>query len=213
MPIEPIPFSPPWTRRRFLRCLGAGSTVLSGVTVLAACGGSTGDAVRPLTASAPTSASTPAPVSCITCTPLSCAGPTPSSAAAALATTVPALGTDSQGPGHGGGFGNLGPRADGTVTAINGDTVTIKADSDVGQSGEYAKVTTVTLSSSTVYNAGHDSTTAGSKASVKVGAYIVAQGTVSSDGASLAATHVMVMDHAAGQFGPPGAGTGTTPGA
>lgn len=87
---------------------------------------------------------------------------------------------------------SLGPRADGTVTAISGNTITVKPDGDRGPSpsNEYNNVTTILLTSSTKYQAGPGQS--GSAKSIKVGSFIVAQGTVSSDGKTLTATTVMV---------------------
>jgi hypothetical protein len=110
--------------------------------------------------------------------------------AAAVATATPTETAPDGGPA---GRPALGPRADGTVTAINGNTITVKADSDLGQSEEYGKVTTIVLSGSTVYEAGHDSGTTATKSSIAVGSYIVATGTLSGDGTSLDAAQVHVM--------------------
>src|SRR5947209_12861984 len=76
-------------------------------------------------------------------------------------------------PGIGSGFHGMQgdtPHADGTVTAISGNTVTIKADADSGSPNEYTNVTTVQLTNSTQYDAGRDDsgTTAG-KSSITVG--------------------------------------------
>lgn len=119
-------------------------------------------------------------------------GPSASSAAA-LTTTQPQTSPTETTESHTGGFGHMGqmgPRADGTVTAIQGDTITVKKDSDQGQTGEYGNVTTVVLNSKTTYEADHDSATPGSKAAIKVGSYIIAEGTLSSDGMSLSASQV-----------------------
>ena len=86
------------------------------------------------------------------------------------------------------------PHADGTVTAINGNTLTIAAGTDPAGTTEYAKVTTVLLSSSTQYDAGHDSTGAATKSSIKVGSYIIIDGTLSSDGKTINASSVGVHD-------------------
>jgi len=87
---------------------------------------------------------------------------------------------------------NAGPRADGQVTAINGDTITIKADSDQGQTNEYGNVTTVVLTNSTTYQADHNGS-ATTKASIKVGSFIIAEGTLSGDGKTVTASKVSVM--------------------
>src|ERR1700730_12233798 len=95
-------------------------------------------------------------------------GVTPSSAASPAANTAPTQPWNDSGTHPG---GNFGPHADGTVTAINGDTITVKADSDQGQTGENAAVTTIVLSSTTTYDShadqGTSSTTAG-KADIKI---------------------------------------------
>jgi hypothetical protein len=102
-------------------------------------------------------------------------GITPSSAAGAIQTqTAPA--TASAASRH----------ADGTVTAVNGDAVTIKADADRAGSNEYTGVTTVNLTGATQYGSGQ------TKASIKVGSHLVAEGAVSSDGTTLTATTVSV---------------------
>lgn len=118
-------------------------------------------------------------------------GVTLSSAASSTPTVTTQVPPDGV---HGpqGGRGNLGPRADGVVTAINGDTITVKADSDLSQTGEYAKVTTIQLSGSTTYGADRETGAAGSKASITAGSYIIAEGTLSSDGTSLTASTVQV---------------------
>lgn len=80
------------------------------------------------------------------------------------------------------------PHADGTVTAINGDTLTISAGTDPTGTTEYTGVTTVALTGATQYDAGHDSTAAIGKSSIKVGSYVIAEGTLGSDGKTLTAT-------------------------
>lgn len=96
-----------------------------------------------------------------------------------------------------------GPHADGQVTAINGDTITIKADADQAGSTEYTKVTTVVLTSGTTYNAGRDAAASTTKPTITVGQYLIAEGTVSNDGTTLTATNVSVGD-AGGRPGGPG---------
>jgi hypothetical protein len=97
--------------------------------------------------------------------------------------------------GHG--FGHLdGPHADGTVTAINGNTISIKPDGDRPGSQE-SSITSIVVSSSTTYDAGPG--VAAGKDSIKVGGFVRAEGTVSSDGKTLTASRVSVM--AAGQPG------------
>jgi hypothetical protein len=90
------------------------------------------------------------------------------------------------------------------VTAVNGNTITVKADGNHGPSpsNEYNNVTTITLSSSTKYESGFGQS--GSAKSIKVGTYIIADGTLSADGKSLSAATVMVGDHGAGGPGPDG---------
>ncbi|MBV9280735.1 MAG: hypothetical protein JOZ41_11680, partial [Chloroflexi bacterium] len=92
-----------------------------------------------------------------------------------------------QGPWHG-----PGPHADGQVTAINGNTVTIKPNAD--RPGDTASsVTTVVLTSTTQYGAPHDSTATATRDSVKVGSFLIAEGTLSSDGKTLTASRVLVL--------------------
>jgi len=74
------------------------------------------------------------------------------------------------------------------VTAINGDTLTIAAGTDPSGATEYTGVTTVVLTSATQYDAGHDSAGTISKSSIKVGSYVIVDGTLSSDGKTLTAT-------------------------
>jgi hypothetical protein len=93
------------------------------------------------------------------------------------------------------------PHADGTVTAVNGDTITVQADNDAAGSTEYTKVTTIVLSSSTKYNADNGSTTT-TKPTISTGQHIVAEGTVSTDGTTLTATLVSTGTHGPGQGGP-----------
>jgi hypothetical protein len=90
------------------------------------------------------------------------------------------------------------PHADGTVTAVNGNTITVKADNDPAGSTEYTKVTTIVLTNATAYKG---STT---KASLVVGAYVVAEGTVSSDGTTLTATSAGIGGPGGGHGGPHG---------
>jgi len=113
-----------------------------------------------------------------------------SSAASAVVTpattqAVPNLGGRPDG-------GQDTPHADGTVTAINGDTLTISAGTDPAGTTEYTGVTTVTLTGATQYHAGHDSTGTISKSSIKVGSYVIVNGTVSSDGKTMTATSLSI---------------------
>jgi hypothetical protein len=84
-----------------------------------------------------------------------------------------------------------GPHASGTVTAIKGDTVTIKPDVAAWGDDATSSVTTVNLTGSTQYFAGPMAT--GSKSSVVVGSHIIVQGTLSSDGKSITASRVIVL--------------------
>jgi hypothetical protein len=94
--------------------------------------------------------------------------------------------------------------ADGTVQAVNGDTITVKADADQAGSNEYTKVTTIVLTSSTKYDTGNG-TTSTTRPTIAAGSYIIAEGTVSSDGSTLTAT--LVSTHAGGRgHGGPGGG-------
>jgi len=88
------------------------------------------------------------------------------------------------------------PHADGTVTAINGNTLTISAGTDPSGTTEYTGVTTVALTSATQYEAGHDSTGTVSTSSIKVGSYVIVDGTLSSDGKTITATSLGI--HAGG---------------
>lgn len=83
--------------------------------------------------------------------------------------------------------------ADGTVTAINGDTLTISAGNDPANTDEYTGVTTVNLTSSTQYDSGHDGSAAINKSSIKVGSYIIVEGSVSSDGKTITATRLGIV--------------------
>lgn len=109
-------------------------------------------------------------------------GALPTFAADATTTPTPAApGSAAPGGFHG------APHADGTVTAVNGDTITVKADNDPAGSTEYTKVTTITVNGSTQYYSGFMPAT---KASITVGSHIIAEGTVSSDGTTLTATRI-----------------------
>ena len=106
--------------------------------------------------------------------------------------TASLVSTHAGGPGGGGPGHASGPHADGTVTAVNGDTITVKADTDPAGSTEYTAVTTIVLTGTTQYDAGHDAAATTTKPTIAVGQHIVAEGTVSSDGATLTATQVSV---------------------
>jgi hypothetical protein len=95
------------------------------------------------------------------------------------------------------------PHADGTVTAVNGNTVTIKADADTGNPNEYTNVTTVQLTSSTQYDTGRDGTSTSGKPAITAGSYLIADGTLSVDGKTLTATSVYVLPAGARAGGPP----------
>jgi len=114
-------------------------------------------------------------------------GVTTSSAASAVVTPV-ATQTAPDGGHQDGGGAQDAPHADGTVTAINGDALTISAGTDPSGTSELTGVTTVTLTSATQYEAGHDSTGTISKSSITVGSYVIVDGTLSSDGKAMTAT-------------------------
>jgi hypothetical protein len=131
-------------------------------------------------------------------------GITPSSAA----TTTTPTPTTTQ-PGIGSVFGPMHadtPHADGTVTAVNGNTITIKADADIGNPNEYKNVTTVQLTSSTQKDVDPDGSS--STSTITVGSYLIAEGTLSADGKTLTATSIHVLPAGAAHGGPPAQGTG-----
>ena len=116
-----------------------------------------------------------------------------------LSATLVAVGAGGHGPGGPGGPGHMfGPHADGMVTAVNGDTISLKADADQAGSTEYAAVTSVVLTSTTTYDAGHDSAPSTTKPSITAGEYLVAEGTLSNGGATLTATRVSVHPNGPG---------------
>src|ERR1700694_3570900 len=80
---------------------------------------------------------------------------------------------------------SAGPHVDGVVTGISGDKITIKPDGSTGANDETDTVTEITLSSTTQYGSGVSGTS--SKSAIVVGAFVIAGGTVSPDGKSLAA--------------------------
>jgi hypothetical protein len=96
-----------------------------------------------------------------------------------------------------------GPHADGTVTAVNGNTITVKADDDTNASAsnEYKGVTTIVLSDATTYRG------SATKASIVAGAVVIAEGTISTDGTTLTATSIGVGGPR-GHGGPGGHGHG-----
>ena len=108
-----------------------------------------------------------------------------SSAASAITTTTTMQAAPDQG-------GQDAPHADGTVSAINGDTLTISVGADPAGTTEYTGVTMVILTSATQYDAGHDDTGTISKSSITVGSYIIVDGTLSSDGKTLTATSLRI---------------------
>lgn len=103
------------------------------------------------------------------------------------------------GPGHGGPGRASGPHADGTVTAVNGDAISVQADADRAGSNEYTAVTTINLTGTTTYDTDRGNTATTTKPTITVGEYIVAEGTLSADGKTLTATHVSL--HAGGPGG------------
>jgi hypothetical protein len=110
--------------------------------------------------------------------------------------TATLVSVSTRGQGRGGSGHASGPHADGTVTAVNGDTITVKPDADKAGSNEYTAVTTITLSSTTQYETGHDAAATTTRPTITVGEYIIAEGTLSSDGKTLAATRVSVRPSA-----------------
>jgi hypothetical protein len=88
-----------------------------------------------------------------------------------------------------------GPHAAGTVTAVNGSSITIKPDTN--RPDEPQSVTTIVVTSSTQYFAGPKSQGASAtRSSIKVGSYVLATGTLSSDGKTLTAKRVFVLPSA-----------------
>ena len=101
----------------------------------------------------------------------------------------------------------VGPFTIGKVTGVTGDTITIQpltlgGPTTANQTG----VTTIQLTGSTTIRAGRGES--GTASSITVGSYVVATGTVSSDGKTLSATQIMVQPqglngfHAGMAFGP-----------
>jgi len=108
----------------------------------------------------------------------------------ALSATLVSVDAGGHGPG---GPGHMsGPHADGMVTAVNGDTISLKADADQAGSNEDTAVTSVVLTSATTYDAGHDSAPSTTKPSITAGEYLIAEGTLSNGGTTLTATRVSV---------------------
>ncbi|GAC1512192.1 MAG: hypothetical protein NVS2B16_14740 [Chloroflexota bacterium] len=96
------------------------------------------------------------------------------------------------GQGHGGPGHASRPHADGTVSAVSGNVITVKADADRTGSNEYTAVTTINLTASTQYNAGRDSAATTTRPAIAAGDEIEAEGTLSNDGTTLTATRVSV---------------------
>ncbi|GAC1470835.1 MAG: hypothetical protein PVSMB7_21970 [Chloroflexota bacterium] len=113
-----------------------------------------------------------------------------SSAAGAVVTTTATQAAADVGGLHDGAQDT--PHADGTVTAINGDTLTISAGTDPARTKELTKVNTVVLTGITQYEAGHNSTGTISKSSIKVGSYVIVEGTLSSDAKTITATSLRI---------------------
>ena len=104
----------------------------------------------------------------------------------------------AQGPGAS--TASIPKHADGTVTAISGNTVTVKADNDAANSNEYSSVTTIQLTGTTQYNGA-------GKSAIKVGSRILAAGTVSSDGKTMTASQVWTGGAGACAHGAPSSST------
>lgn len=110
--------------------------------------------------------------------------------------TIPATGGHeffrADGIDAGGGFEGRAdtPHADGTVTAINGDTLTISPTNDPNGTNQYSKVTTVVLTSKTVYESGPHGTTPLTRSAIKAGSRIKVTGTLSNNGTTITATTV-----------------------
>lgn len=117
-----------------------------------------------------------------------------------LSATLVSVGAGGHGPGGPGGPGHMsGPHADGMVTAVNGDTISLKADAHQAGSNEDTAVTSVVLTSATTYDASRDSAPSTTKPSITAGEYLIAEGTLSNGGATLTATRVSV--HSSGPGG------------
>lgn len=84
------------------------------------------------------------------------------------------------------GAASMPKHADGTVTAVSGDSITVAADNDADNANEYGSVTTIQLTSSTQYNG------ISGKSAITVGSRIFAEGTVSSDGKTMTASRISV---------------------
>jgi hypothetical protein len=78
------------------------------------------------------------------------------------------------------------PHADGTVVSVSGNTITVTPDADTNETGEYTGVTTIVVNSSTTYRG------VSGVSAITAGTFIIAEGTVSSDGKTLTATSVGV---------------------
>lgn len=126
---------------------------------------------------------------------LSADGKTLTATMVAVSSTLP-----TARPFHGGPGGLQGPHAHGQVASIQGNTVTLKPQSGRGDADD--TITTVILGSGTTYMA--PGKAAAAKSDIKAGSYLVATGTVSSDGKTLTASRVVILPSTAGAepFGP-----------
>ena len=89
-------------------------------------------------------------------------------------------------------FDHFGPHAAGQVSAVSGNTVTVKPTT--GWRGETSTVTSIALTGSTQYVTGPGNSA--DKSAIKVGSFVVATGTLSSDGKTLTASRVMILPSA-----------------
>ena len=83
-------------------------------------------------------------------------------------------------------------RPDSAQATPHGDTLTISAGTDPSGTSEYTGVTTVVLTSATQYDGGRDSSGTIGKSSIKVGSYVIVEGSLSSDGKTMSATSLGV---------------------
>ena len=79
------------------------------------------------------------------------------------------------------------PSVVGTVTAVDGNSITVDSSEIGGQ------LTTIMTSTQTVYNAKGETAAATTSNSVKVGSYVIATGTESTDGTTLSALRIAVL--------------------
>ena len=90
------------------------------------------------------------------------------------------------------------PHLGGKVTAINGSSYTV--------SGRGGSTYTITATPSTTYSTPAAATgTTAAAAAITTGSYIEAEGTLSTDGKTLTALHIVILP-AGGRFGGPGSG-------